>query len=63
LAQLVHAQQDGDVDAEAAEQFCRVRALLSERLIEHPRFVIIALTDVPIDVLAERLEPTRGGAV
>jgi RNA polymerase sigma-70 factor, ECF subfamily len=62
LAQLVHARCDGDVDAEAAEQLCRVPALLSGRLTEHQRFVVIALAlnDVPIDVLAERLGTTRG---
>ena len=59
LAQLVDARRDGDV---AAEQLCRVPALLSGRLTEHQRSVVIALAlnDVPIDVLAERLGTTRG---
>jgi RNA polymerase sigma-70 factor, ECF subfamily len=63
LAQLVGAQRDGDIDAEeTAEQLCRVRSLLTGHLTEHQRFVVIALAlnEVPIDVLAQRLGTTRG---
>jgi RNA polymerase sigma-70 factor, ECF subfamily len=62
LAQLIHALRYGDIDAEAAKRLCRVPALLTGRLTEHQRFVVIALAlnEVPIDVLAERLGTTRG---
>jgi RNA polymerase sigma-70 factor, ECF subfamily len=62
LALLVRAQGDGDIGAETAAQLCRVRAVLANRLTEYQRFVVIALAvnEVPIDVLAERLGTTRG---
>ncbi|HEX2104773.1 MAG TPA: hypothetical protein VHF51_14045 [Solirubrobacteraceae bacterium] len=62
VAQLAHAYRDGEIDAQTAEPLRRVRDLLTERLTEHERFVVIALAlnQVPIDVLAERLGTTRG---
>ena len=41
---------------------CLTRATASSRLPAHQREVLvaIALSDVPIDVLAERLNTTRG---
>jgi RNA polymerase sigma-70 factor, ECF subfamily len=62
LALLVRAQGDRDIGADTAAQLCRVREVLANRLTEHQRFVVIALAvnEVPIDVLAERLGTTRG---
>jgi RNA polymerase sigma-70 factor, ECF subfamily len=61
LALLVRAQGDR-IGAETAAQLCRVREVLANRLTEHQRFLVIALAvdEVPIDVLAERLGTTRG---
>jgi RNA polymerase sigma-70 factor, ECF subfamily len=62
LALLVRAQGDGDIGAQTAARLCRLREVLASRLTEHQRFVVIALAvnEVPIDVLAERLGTTRG---
>ena len=62
LALLLRAPGDGDTDAETAAQLGRVRELLATRLTDHERFVVVALalSQVPIDVLAERLGTTRG---
>jgi RNA polymerase sigma-70 factor, ECF subfamily len=62
VAHLLDAIRGGDIDAEAVEQLDRVRAVLTDHLTEHQRFVVIALAlnEVPIDVLAERLGTTRG---
>jgi RNA polymerase sigma-70 factor (ECF subfamily) len=60
LALLVRAH--GDVGAEAAAQLCRVREMLADCLTDHERVVVVALAlnQVPIDVLAERLGTPRG---
>jgi hypothetical protein len=44
---------------------CLTRATASSRLPAHQREVLvaIALSDAPIDVLAERLNTTRGAAL
>ncbi len=62
LALLIRAQGDADLGAGTAAQLCRMRELLADRLTEHQRFAVIALalSQVPIDVLAERLGTTRG---
>ena len=48
--------------AESAELFAVLRAAIENKLTPHQREVLIAiaLNDVPIDVLAERLNTTRG---
>jgi RNA polymerase sigma-70 factor (ECF subfamily) len=48
--------------AETAELFTAVRRGIQERLTPHQRLVLVAATleGVPIDVLAERLDSTRG---
>jgi len=50
------------VDAEQAELLGAVRRAIDEELTPHQReiLVAVALNDVPIDVLAERLGCTRG---
>jgi RNA polymerase sigma-70 factor (ECF subfamily) len=50
------------VDAEQAELLGAVRRAIGEELSPHQREVLVAvaLNDVPIDVLAERLSCTRG---
>jgi RNA polymerase sigma-70 factor, ECF subfamily len=49
-------------DAETAELFATLRAGIEHELTRHQREVLvaIALNDVPIDVLADRLNTTRG---
>jgi len=49
-------------DAETAELLAALRVAIEEELTPHQREVLvaIALNDVPIDVLAERLDSTRG---
>jgi RNA polymerase sigma-70 factor, ECF subfamily len=49
-------------DAEAGELFAAVREAIKRDLSPHQREVLLAVTvgDVPIDVLAERLNTTRG---
>jgi RNA polymerase sigma-70 factor, ECF subfamily len=49
-------------DVETAEVLGAVRAAIADALTPHQRTVLIALAlnDVPIDVLAERLDTTRG---
>jgi RNA polymerase sigma-70 factor (ECF subfamily) len=51
---------DGDV--EVGELIAAVRDAIAESLTPHQRMVLIAiaLNDVPVDVLAERLSSTRG---
>jgi RNA polymerase sigma-70 factor, ECF subfamily len=48
--------------AESAELFAVLRSAIQSELTQHQREVLvaIALNDVPIDVLAERLNTTRG---
>ena len=48
--------------AETSELLGAVRRAIDEELTPHQRRVLVALTlnDVPIDVLAERLDTTRG---
>ncbi len=62
LAHLLDAPRNGDIDVEAVEHIRRLREVLTDRLTEHQRLVVIALAlnEVPIDVLAERLGTTRG---
>jgi RNA polymerase sigma-70 factor (ECF subfamily) len=49
-------------DAERTELFAALQAAIADDLSPHQREVLvaIALNDVPIDVLAERLDTTRG---
>ncbi len=49
-------------DAETAELFDELRAAIERELTPHQREVLVAvaINDVPIDVLAERLNTTRG---
>ncbi len=49
-------------DAETAELLGAVQLAIAEELTAHQRDVLVAITlnDVPIDVLAERLDSTRG---
>jgi RNA polymerase sigma-70 factor (ECF subfamily) len=49
-------------DAEGAELLGAVRDAIRDSLTPHQRAVLVAITlnDVPIDVLAERLDTTRG---
>ncbi|HEY2637476.1 MAG TPA: sigma-70 family RNA polymerase sigma factor [Solirubrobacteraceae bacterium] len=51
-----------DTDAESAELLGAVGRAIAEALTPHQRTVLVALVlnDVPIDVLAERLQTTRG---
>jgi RNA polymerase sigma-70 factor (ECF subfamily) len=51
-----------DVEAEQSELLRSIRAGIDEALTPHQRRVLVALAlnDVPIDVLAERLGTTRG---
>ncbi len=51
-----------DRQAETAELIVALRDAIAEALTPHQRAVLVALTlnDVPIDVLAERLNTTRG---
>jgi RNA polymerase sigma-70 factor (ECF subfamily) len=61
-AELADRRAEPDIDAEAAELLDAVRDAIAEALTPHQRAVLvaIALNDVPIDVLAERLSTTRG---
>ena len=49
-------------EAEQSELLCRVQQLIEQELTAHQRRVLVALAlnEVPIDVLAERLGTTRG---
>lgn len=49
-------------DTEASELIAAVRDAIGEALTQHQRQVLVAITlnDIPIDVLAERLNTTRG---
>jgi RNA polymerase sigma-70 factor, ECF subfamily len=49
-------------DAETAEMLAAIRTAIDLELTPHQRDVLVAITldDVPIDVLAERLNTTRG---
>ncbi len=51
-----------DTDAETADLIEAIGRAIAEDLTPHQRAVLIAITlnDVPIDVLAERLDTTRG---
>jgi RNA polymerase sigma-70 factor (ECF subfamily) len=51
-----------DQDAEAGELMRAVRDAIEQELTPHQREILVAITlnDVPIDVLAERLNTTRG---
>jgi RNA polymerase sigma-70 factor, ECF subfamily len=51
-----------DAQAEQAELLATVQHAIDEQLTPHQRTVLVALAlnGVPIDVLAERLETTRG---
>jgi RNA polymerase sigma-70 factor (ECF subfamily) len=61
-AQLRDQRAAPDTDAETAELIGAVGRAIAEALTPHQRAVLIAITlnDVPIDVLAERLNTTRG---
>jgi RNA polymerase sigma-70 factor (ECF subfamily) len=61
-AKLVDRRASPDTDAETAELIGAVHLAIAEALTPHQRTVLvaIALNDVPIDVLAERLSTTRG---
>ncbi len=60
--QLAQASPGPDTDAEQAELLRALADGISEELTTHQRQVLVALTidGVPIDVLAERLNTTRG---
>lgn len=51
-----------ETEAESSELFAAIGKAINDELTPHQRSVLIALTlnDVPIDVLAERLDTTRG---
>jgi RNA polymerase sigma-70 factor (ECF subfamily) len=51
-----------EASVESAELLRAVRTAIEEELTPHQRHVLVSVTlgDVPIDVLAERLETTRG---
>ncbi len=55
-------RQGPERDVEAAELFDELRAAIERELTPHQREVLVAvaINDVPIDVLAERLNTTRG---
>jgi RNA polymerase sigma-70 factor (ECF subfamily) len=59
---LADARQSPEADAEQSELLRAVRDAMATVLTPHQRNVLvaIALDDVPIDVLAERLRTTRG---
>ncbi len=61
-AHLADRRAAPDTDAETAELIGAVGDLIRARLTPHQRTVLIAvaINDVPIDVLAERLNTTRG---
>ena len=61
-AQLPDRRQQPDGEAETAELLGAVRDAIADALTPHQRAVLVAITlnDVPIDVLAERLNTTRG---
>jgi RNA polymerase sigma-70 factor, ECF subfamily len=61
-AQLADRRAAPDIDAETADLIDAVRDAIAEVLTPHQRAVLIAiaLNDVPIDVLADRLSTTRG---
>jgi RNA polymerase sigma-70 factor (ECF subfamily) len=61
-AQLADRRSSPDADAESSELIAAVCDGIAEALTPHQRTVMVALTlnDVPIDVLAERLDTTRG---
>ena len=60
--QLADRRASPDTDVETAELIGAVGRAIAEALTPHQRAVLIAITlnDVPIDVLAERLNTTRG---
>jgi RNA polymerase sigma-70 factor (ECF subfamily) len=62
MAELADRRAAPDTDAETTELIDAVRDAIVEALTPHQRAVLIAiaLNDVPIDVLAERLSTTRG---
>ena len=59
---LAEAGATPNEDAEAAELLSVLQDAIRTQLSPHQREVLIAITlnDVPIDVLAERLNTTRG---
>jgi RNA polymerase sigma-70 factor, ECF subfamily len=59
---LASAGASPQADAELHELMAGVRAAIEERLTPHQRHVLVSATiaEVPIDVLAERLDTTRG---
>ena len=61
-ALLAQAGATPQQDAETAELFAALRDAIERELSPHQREVLVAVTlnDVPIDVLAERLNTTRG---
>jgi len=61
-AQIADGGAAPEAHAETAELIGAVRSAISDALTPHQRTVLvaIALNDVPIDVLAERLSTTRG---
>jgi RNA polymerase sigma-70 factor, ECF subfamily len=61
-ARLADASASPHDDAETAELLDAVAGAIKTELTDHQRTVLVAITlnDVPIDVLAERLDTTRG---
>jgi RNA polymerase sigma-70 factor (ECF subfamily) len=58
----VHPGSAPDEEAESDELLDAVGTAIRERLTPHQREILVAITldEVPIDVLAERLNTTRG---
>src|SRR5690242_726643 len=61
-ALIVDGASTPEQDAETKETFAAVREAIEKDLSSHQREILVAVTlnDVPIDVLAERLDTTRG---
>ncbi|HVE68317.1 MAG TPA: sigma-70 family RNA polymerase sigma factor [Solirubrobacteraceae bacterium] len=61
-AQLPAPHASPGAEAEMGELLAAVRRAIAESLTAHQRAVLVAITlnDVPIDVLAERMDTTRG---
>jgi RNA polymerase sigma-70 factor (ECF subfamily) len=61
-ARLADRRASPGADAEVAELLAAIREGIATALTAHQRTVLVALTldDVPIDVLADRLQTTRG---
>jgi RNA polymerase sigma-70 factor (ECF subfamily) len=61
-AELTDQRSRPDLDVESSELIAAIARGIADALTPHQRAVLVALAlnDVPIDVLAERLDTTRG---